>query len=175
MYKACTHHLPSYLFSMVTPCSSVKGRSSLRSASDGKCVVPDTCLVLGRRSFPTVAGPSIWNSLPPHVRNSLTDAIFRSKLKITSSALPMHCSDFPASVCTSECCKEGYIKLQLHCIVFNIFVQCRSQELLMGFGVDNNVFGNIKCCYFCDKWKMERFYIKIFFSSKPMGAFNPKT
>src|SRR6218665_3193308 len=30
-----------------------------------------------RRSF-SVDGPSIWNSLPPHVRNSLTETIFRS-------------------------------------------------------------------------------------------------
>ena len=28
MYKACTNHLPSYLSSMVTPCSSGKGHSS---------------------------------------------------------------------------------------------------------------------------------------------------
>jgi len=80
MYRACTDHLPSYLSSMVTPCNSVKGRSSLRSASDGKYVVPGTRLVFGRRSF-TVAGPSIWNSLPPHVRNSLSETVFRSKLK----------------------------------------------------------------------------------------------
>jgi hypothetical protein len=65
---------------MVTPCNSVKGRSSLRSASAGKYVVPGTRLVFGRRSF-TVAGPSIWNSLPPHVRNSLSETVFRSKLK----------------------------------------------------------------------------------------------
>src|SRR6218665_2716789 len=64
MYKACTNHLPSYLSSMVTPCSSVKSHSSLRSAYDGKYVVPGTCLVFSRRSF-TVTGPSIWNSLLP--------------------------------------------------------------------------------------------------------------
>src|SRR5688572_32777961 len=39
MYRARTDHLPSYLTSMVTLCSSVKGRSSLRSASAGKYVV----------------------------------------------------------------------------------------------------------------------------------------
>ena len=80
MYKALTNHLPSYLSSMVTPCNSVKGRSSLRSASAGKYVVPGTRLIFGRRSF-TFAGPSIWNSLPPHVRNSLSESVFRSKLK----------------------------------------------------------------------------------------------
>ena len=30
----------------------------------------------------------------------------------------------------------------------------------MGFGIDINVFGNIECCYFCEKWKMQHFYIK---------------
>jgi len=80
VYKACTNHLHSYLSSIVTPCSSVKGRSSLRSASDGKYVVPGTRLVFGRRSF-TVTRPCIWNSLPPHVCNSITETIFRSKLK----------------------------------------------------------------------------------------------
>src|SRR6218665_1939122 len=54
LYKAstctCTSHLPSYLSSMVTSCSSVKGRASLRSASDGKYVVLGTHLVFGRRS-----------------------------------------------------------------------------------------------------------------------------
>ena len=40
---------------MVTPCSSVEGRPSLRSAYDRKYVIPGTRLVLARRSF-TVAG-----------------------------------------------------------------------------------------------------------------------
>jgi len=60
MYKARTNHLPPYLSSMVTLCSSVKGRPSHRSASDRKYVIPSTRLVFGQRSF-TVASPSIWN------------------------------------------------------------------------------------------------------------------
>jgi len=80
MYRARANLLPSYLSSMVTPCNSVKGRSSLRSASAGKYVVPRTCLVFGRRSF-TFAGPTIWNALPPLVRNPLSESVFRSKLK----------------------------------------------------------------------------------------------
>src|SRR6218665_633771 len=97
MYKACTDHLPSYLSSMVTPCSSFEGRSCLRSASNGKYVVLGTRLVFGRLSF-TVAGPSIWNSIPSHFRNSLNETIFRCKLKthLFSSTI-----GFPASVCSS--------------------------------------------------------------------------
>src|SRR6218665_653422 len=50
--------------------------------------------------------------------------------------------------------------------------QWRSQEFMMGVGVDTNVFGNIKRCYFCDKWKVQQFYIKYLFFPKPMGEFN---
>ena len=38
--------------------------------------------------------------------------IFHSKLKPT-----YRFNDFPASICTSELCKEGYMKLKLYCIV----------------------------------------------------------
>jgi len=37
--------------------------------------------------------------------------------KLASSALPIDPNDFPASVCTSELCNNGYIRLQLYCIV----------------------------------------------------------
>src|SRR6218665_2522295 len=52
----------------------------LRSTSDEKYVVPGTRLVFDCWSF-TVAGPSIRNSLLPHVCKSLTETIFRSKVK----------------------------------------------------------------------------------------------
>src|SRR6218665_247615 len=69
MYKACTSHLPSYLFLWSrAPCSSVNSRSSFRSASDGKYVVLGTRLVFGRLSF-TVASSSIWNFISPQARN----------------------------------------------------------------------------------------------------------
>src|SRR6218665_1524963 len=80
MNKASTNHLPSYLSSMVSWSHPVKGHSSIRSASDGKYVVPGARLIFGQRSF-TVAGPTVCNSLPPHVRNSLTETIFHAKLK----------------------------------------------------------------------------------------------
>jgi len=41
---------------------------------------------------------------------------------------------------------------------------------MMGVAIDINVFGNVKCCYLCDKWKMQHFYIKIFFFPKSMGV-----
>jgi len=52
-------------------------------------------------------------------------------------------------------------------------MQWTNQEFMMWgiaarIRIDINAFGNIKC-YFCDKWKMQHFYIT-FFLSKPMGA-----
>ena len=94
----------------------VKRRSSLRSASDGKYVVPGTHLVFGHWSF-TVAGPSIWNSLPPMSPIPSLRLAFALNWRVASSALPMDSNDFPASLCTSELCKEGQIKLQLYCMV----------------------------------------------------------
>jgi len=41
---------------------------------------------------------------------------------------------------------------------------------MRGVWIDINVFGNINHCYFCDKWKMQHFYIKNFFFPKPMGS-----
>jgi len=46
----------------------------------GKYGVPGMHLVFGQRSF-TVTGPSVWNSRNPHVRDFLTETIFRSKVK----------------------------------------------------------------------------------------------
>jgi len=41
------------------------------------------------------------------------------------------------------------------------------------FGIDINVFGNIKGCLrlFCYKWKMQHFYMKNFFFPKPTEGF----
>jgi len=115
MHKSFTFLLVFYDHTL----SSVKGRSSLRSASDRKYVVPGTRLVFGRRSF-TVAYPSTWNSLYP-VMSAIPSLRLSSALnwRLTSSAIPMDSNDFPASICTSELCKKGYmyIRLQLYCIV----------------------------------------------------------
>ena len=80
MHRERANQLSSYLSSMITSCNSVKGRSYLRSTSVGKYVVPIIRLVFNWRSF-IVAGSSIWNSLPPRVRNYLNETVFLSKLK----------------------------------------------------------------------------------------------
>ena len=65
-YRALHHQAPAYL---VEDCRLVadSGRRSLRSADTMNCIVPRTHNSFGDRSF-AVAGPHIWNSLPPHLR-----------------------------------------------------------------------------------------------------------
>jgi len=73
---------PRYLTDYLTPVSSISSRSHLRSADRGEIVVPFSRTVrAGSRSFRT-SGPTIWNSLPPAVRNlHLTDNKFAVTLK----------------------------------------------------------------------------------------------
>ena len=73
---------PSYLAAMCVNIDEMDGRCHLRSATHGDLVKPTT---LGRtyeqRSF-TVAGPSIWNSLPSSLKDySLAINAFQKNLK----------------------------------------------------------------------------------------------
>ena len=73
---------PSYLAEFCKLVSSEVGRRDLRSASRGDLVVPRFHLERsGRRSF-SVAGPSLWNSLPLDVRDLKTGLeVFKRGLK----------------------------------------------------------------------------------------------
>src|SRR6218665_4201974 len=84
-------------------CYTMQLCSFLSSASDGKYVVLGTRLrpIFGRRSF-TVAGPSIWNSLPPMSAILTLRLSFVLNSKLTSSPLSLDSNDFPASISTSE-------------------------------------------------------------------------
>lgn len=64
--------------------SSIIGRSSLRSASSRKYVVPGTSLVFGRHSF-TVTGRTTWSHPLPRFLLSFTKPIFRSQPKTSSN------------------------------------------------------------------------------------------
>jgi len=55
-------------------------RRPLRSAAVRTCFVPRTRNSFGDRSFST-AGPRVWNSLPPHLRQDMNFARFQLKLK----------------------------------------------------------------------------------------------
>jgi len=82
VYK-CLHQLAApYLESMIFPISAVSTRLHLRSAGQGDLTVPRTRTVgFGPRSF-SVAGPSLWNTLPYDMKqSSLSIAQFCSQLK----------------------------------------------------------------------------------------------
>jgi len=49
---------------------SVTGRRQLRSSDVDMCLVQQTNKRLGDRLFAAAAGPHVWNSLPPQLRES---------------------------------------------------------------------------------------------------------
>jgi len=79
MYHIHSGTSPSYMSSMVTPCSASRSRG-LRSSTRGDFAVIRTNLKFGNRAF-SVAGPREWNSLPVSVRQCTSVAQFKSKLK----------------------------------------------------------------------------------------------
>src|SRR6218665_1819060 len=79
MYHIHSRTSPSYMSSMVTPCSASRSRG-LRSPTRGDFAVIRTNLKFGNRAF-SVAGSREWNSLPVSVRQCTSVAQFKSKLK----------------------------------------------------------------------------------------------
>lgn len=80
MYNIYSGSSPQYMSSMVSPCSSILSRKSLRSASKGDYVCTRSCLRFGDRAF-SINGPRAWNSLPESIRRSTTAGQFKTKLK----------------------------------------------------------------------------------------------
>ena len=73
--------LLSYLTDDCVLVSSVAGRRPLRSADTRTLYVPRTRTAIGARNF-AVAGPCVWNSLPPELRMlNCTVCTFAAKLK----------------------------------------------------------------------------------------------
>jgi hypothetical protein len=80
VYKSLHGSSPRYLSTFI-PCSSVSGRTGLRSAASHQLLVPRCRLsTVGLRSFP-VAGAKVWNELSLHVVSAPTLTVFRSRLK----------------------------------------------------------------------------------------------
>jgi len=71
---------PIYLQDKCQLASEVYSGRRLRSTSIPTFVVPRTRTKLGDRSF-AAAGPRLWKSLPGHLRQSETLAIFKRQLK----------------------------------------------------------------------------------------------
>jgi len=69
MYRCQHNQAPRYLMDHCSPVSDVVFRQHLRSASSHQLSVPRHRLsTYGRRAF-SVAGPTVWNSLPDDLRD----------------------------------------------------------------------------------------------------------
>ena len=80
MFIVHDYRCPVYLSESVQPVSSNPVRQRLRSASSLDYIVPRTKTKFGDRAF-SVAGSSVWNSLPESVRSAETLSSFKRKLK----------------------------------------------------------------------------------------------
>ena len=82
---------PQYLSDFCTPLSAVTSRQHLRSASRQLLDVPRYRLSsFGRRAF-SVAGPSVWNSLPEYLRDlAVSRDSFRKQLDVSVCNVLMH-------------------------------------------------------------------------------------
>ena len=77
MHAVVTGRCPAYLGSIVQP--ATQSRSGLRPSSSDFSV-PRTRTKFGERAF-CYAGPSAWNTLPRHIRETVDFATFRKLLK----------------------------------------------------------------------------------------------
>jgi len=80
MFMVHDNRCPVYLSESVQPVSSNPVHQRLRSASSLDYIVPRTKTKFGDRAF-SVAGPTVWNSLPESVRSAETLSSFKRKLK----------------------------------------------------------------------------------------------
>jgi len=80
MFIVHDNRCPVYLSESVQSASSDPARQRLRSASSLDFIVPRTRTKFGDRAF-SVAGPTVWNSLPESVTSATTLASFKRKLK----------------------------------------------------------------------------------------------
>ena len=77
IFKVLKFQQPAYMFDMIAPYIPPR---SLRSSNKNLLIVPDIRSEMGRRSF-SFAAPTIWNSLPQHIRSSDSLSVFRGLLK----------------------------------------------------------------------------------------------
>ena len=69
MYRCLHGQAPRYLADHFTTSSDVTSRLRLRSANRHQLIVPRCRLnTYGRRAF-SIAGPTVWNSLPDELRD----------------------------------------------------------------------------------------------------------
>ena len=71
MYKIRNNLCPTYLNQLLTPANNRYGSINY--------ILPFPRIDLYKTSF-SFSGPQIWNSLPPHVKNSKSFACFKNNL-----------------------------------------------------------------------------------------------
>jgi len=76
-HKTLQNGQPSYLFDLLHPYNPTR---TLRSSNTNLLEVPKIKSEIGRRSF-SFSAPTIWNLLPPSLRNTKSSLAFRSQLK----------------------------------------------------------------------------------------------
>ena len=80
MFNIYSGSSPCYMSSLVTPCTKVESRSSLRSSAKGDYLIQCTFSSFGWWAF-AVAGTSEWNKLPVSLRHAPSIGSFKTKLK----------------------------------------------------------------------------------------------
>ena len=82
VHRCLQHRAPCYLAEYCVPVSEVPGRQHLRAARRHQLLVPRVRrATLGTRAF-SVAGPTVWNSLPDCLKDPAVDSEqFRRDLK----------------------------------------------------------------------------------------------
>jgi len=71
---------PAYFNNIIKFSREESGRRHLRSSTTNAAVVMRTRTQFVKRTF-SVCGPSIWNQIPPHIRNLHSVPAFRKALK----------------------------------------------------------------------------------------------
>jgi len=82
VHRSLRHRAPAYLADYCVPVSAVPGRHHLRSARRHQLFVPRVHRsTFGTRAF-SVAGPTVWNSLPDDLRDPTVNSVqFRWDVK----------------------------------------------------------------------------------------------
>jgi len=81
MHSVSVQSCPSYISDIVQTTAASSRRQGLRSSTDTfSYTVPPTVTKFGERAF-SVAGPSVWNSLPADIRHITDTSDFKRHLK----------------------------------------------------------------------------------------------
>ena len=91
MYK-CVHEIaPTYLYDHLTYASEVHEHDTRGAAVDA-LYIPRANTQYYQRSL-AVAGPTLWNNLPEHIRHAVSIGTFKYKYKLHFGSIQQHSED----------------------------------------------------------------------------------